>query len=322
MFRRVITLLTLCCFVTSCYYRVPNEIEPSVVAPPHPREVQREQRVWMNLPQDFSVSPFSPLTDEERSNDWGKEYIIALAFAEDFDLYRAITGFKRALCLLPYTSGERRFEIEYAIALSYYLGRKYKDVVYTVESTDLATVDSTFPAYNDLLLILYDSYDQEGKCSHAEHILQLIEQEDEGQARKLTLLSVIRRADFDELCEEYDYSTIVCGYHREAKSVRKAQMLNAMLPGAGYWYVGMRETAVTATLINALFIGAAVHFFNNGNTAAGIITLSFEGGWYFGGICGAGLAAKQYNEQLYCKYADKITSREEVFPLMMLKYTF
>jgi len=171
-------------------------------------------------------------------------------------------------------------------------------------------------------LILYDSYDHMEMCDHARHILSFIEKENPEQAKQLTLLGVIKHADFDTLCANYEYSQIITGYYKEAKSIRKAQMLNALLPGAGYWYVGMKQTAVTALLINTLFIAAATHFISNGNTAAGIITLSLEGGWYFGGISGAGLGAKEYNEQLYCSYADKITQREELFPLMMLKYSF
>ncbi|MCH9626797.1 MAG: hypothetical protein S4CHLAM2_04280 [Chlamydiales bacterium] len=322
MFKRLILLITLVSFVSGCYHRVPNTIEPVISEPPHPKEVQREKRIALYLPQDFSVSPFSPLSAKEYQSDWGKEYAIALTFAQDFDLYRAITGFKRALCLIPLEAKARRQEIEYATALAYYLGKKYGEVVYLVESTDLACADQTFPAFSDLLLILYDSYQQVGKCDHAHQILNLIESDSPDHAKRLTLLSVIKQADFDELCQNYDYENIVCGYRKEAKSIRKAQMLNAVLPGAGYWYVGMKQTAVTALLINALFIGAAAHFISNGNTAAGIITLSLEGGWYFGGISGAGLAAKQYNEQLYCMYADKITQREELFPCLMLKYSF
>ncbi len=321
MFKRIIALITLLSFMTGCYYRVPTEIQPAIAAPPHPKEIQREKRSMLCLPQDFSISPFPPLTPTESRTDWGKEYHIALTFAEDFDLYRAITGFRRALFFLPPEDTARRQEIEYATALAYYLGGKYVEVVYIVESTNLGHVDSTFPAYDDLLLILYDSYEQLGKCEHAAHILRLIETESPDQARRLTLLSVIKQADLDALCA-YNYERLVNGYRGEAKSVRKAQTLNAILPGAGYWYVGLRQTAATAFVINSLFIGAAAGFFANGHYAAGAITLSLEGGWYFGGICGAGLAAKEYNERLYCSYAQKITQREELFPVMMLKYSF
>ena len=328
MRNRLLLLLVLLAFSSACS-RVPHYIEPVIVAPLHPKEIQRETRGYLCLPTDFSVSPFAPLTCEEYSTEWGKELRIALCFAQDFDLFRAITGFKRALCLIPCEETCRRLELEYMVTLSYFLGKKYLEAAYSVESTGLVCVDHTFPAFNDLLLILYESYVQLGKCEHANHILNLIEQQDPCIASKLTLLSAIQRADFEALsCVAQNNSNlayienILRGYNKEAKSVRKAQMLNAALPGAGYWYVGLRETAVTAFLINALFIAAATQFITHGNAAAGIITLSLEGGWYFGGISGAGYAAKYYNEQIYSTFANRITQREGCFPLVMLKYTF
>lgn len=322
MFKRLCLFLMLLSFASGCVYRVPNCIEPVLVEPPHPKEIQRERRVLLCLPQEFSVSPFYPLSEREECSDWGKEYLIARAFAEDFDLYRAITGFKRALYLLPLQEEERRLEMEYSIALAYYLGRKYLEVTYLVETTDLGQVSSAFPAYSDLLLILYDSYQHLGKCDHARCILSLIEQEDPEEGRQLMLLEALKQANLPALSETYGYENLVDGYLSKAKSIRKAQFLNAVFPGAGYWYVGMKQTAVTAFLVNALFIGAAAHFISKGNGAAGIITLSLEGGWYFGGISGAGLAAKIYDEQLYYSFADKIIQRESLFPMMRLNYSF
>ena len=328
MVSRILLLLILVTFVSACY-RAPRYIEPTVKQPPHAKEIHREKRTFLYLPEDFSLSPFPPLTAEEALEDWGKEYQIALAFSEDFDLYRAITGFKRSLYFLPKEKEDRYLEIEYAITLAYFLGKKYIEAIYTVESSKLASVDDAFPAFSDLLLILYDSYEQVGKKVHAQHILKLIDQQDTNQARRLMLLAAVKEVDFEALQEEGRNSTqhayleqIVCNYQKDAKSVRKAEFLNAVLPGAGYWYVGLRGTAVSAFIVNSLFVAAATHFFLNGNTAAGAIILSLEGGWYFGGIYGAGLAAKYYNERLYCSYAEKITQREQLFPLMMLKYTF
>jgi hypothetical protein len=328
MWQRGILLLILISFCAACA-RVPKHIEPVIHTPPHPKEIQRERRNFLSLPSDFSVSPFSPLLPEECAADWGKEYKIALCFAQDFDLYRAITGFKRALCLIPPEVMERKLELEYMVALAYFLGQKYVEAVYQIESTGLVRSDPSFAAFQDLLLILYESYGQLGKCEHAAHILKLIEENAPCQAEKLALLSAVKQADFDLLCRQAEDNSkrtylnkIVSGYNKEAKSVRKAQILNAVFPGWGYWYVGLRQTAITAFVINSLFIGAAACFFVNDNTPAALITLSLEGGWYLGGISGAGFAAKQYNEHLYCSFADKIAQRERYFPLMMLRYTF
>ena len=46
-------------------------------------------------------SPFEPLSEEEKAQDWGKEIQIGFSFAHELDLYQAITAFKRAEFLLP-----------------------------------------------------------------------------------------------------------------------------------------------------------------------------------------------------------------------------
>lgn len=271
------------------------------------------------LPQDFSVFPFEPLTAEEKMTDWGKEYQIALMFAEDFDLYRAITNFKRAVCLAPVDEMKRRLELHYLTALSYFLGKKYVEVIYTLESTPLAQVNKDFPAYNDLLLILYESHTQLGREEHAEHILKLM---DGDSSEKVALYRDLRQADLQKLSKKPETETLLAGYYKQAKSVKCAQRLNMALPGAGYWYLGQKQTAFTAFGINALFAGAATAFFLHDNIWAGILTLSLEGGWYFGGIYGAGLSAKEYNERLYSTFAERTGNREKSFPTMRLKYSF
>ncbi len=319
-FLSCLAILTLI-FLTGCVMCAPTTLEPVVEAPLHLKQIARERRCAVIIPKDFSTQPFEQLSDEEKSTDWGKEYFIGLKFAEDFDLYRAITGFKRALFFDP--PDQRRLEINYSTILAYFLGKKYQEVTYITENTPLCKVDHTFPAFDDLLLILYESYSKLGHDKHAAYLLTLIE---EDSAKKLTFLSAVQDGNLKNLLaysEDRPYlSHMMVGYEKEKKSVRKAELLNAALPGAGYWYVGQKQTAITAFLINSLFIGAAAHFIHTGNIPAATITLSLEGGWYFGGIYGAGLAGKAYNERIYNNYASKITQKEEYFPMMMLKYKF
>lgn len=324
--KKSIIYLLLACLLTGCY-RASTQLEPHLALPTHPKEIQREKKLPHNLPANFSRSPFPVLSAEESQEDWGKEYRMALAFAEEFDLYRAITGFKRALFLLPSERTGRQLEIEYSIALAYYLGKKYVDAAFTIENGGLLCMDaSTFPAYQDLLLVLYDCYKQLGRMELAEKVLARIEQRSSTTAAKLSLLSAIESGQVLTLAEEGicppACESIYTNYLKEAKSVRKAELLNAIFPGSGYWYVGQKETAVTAFVVNTLFLAAAGYFFDQGNIAAGVITLSLESGWYFGGIYGAGLATKAYNEQLYEVYAGRYTQREQLYPLMMLKFTF
>ncbi|MCB1180436.1 MAG: tetratricopeptide repeat protein [Chlamydiia bacterium] len=302
-------------------------LQPKIKEPPHPKETFRETRRGPCVPRN-DFSPFPPLTEEEVAQTWAKEYTIAVSFAEDFDLYRAITGFKRALAFLPADSA-RRLQIQYCIALAYFLGHKYQEAIYQVESGGLICVDTTFPAFDDLLLLLYDCYVHVGNTTQACHILSLIEQMDSQRGDKLKLLSKVKNIELEELyaegkkkSERAYLQTIVCNYRNGALSIKKAEILNAVLPGAGYFYVGQRETAMTAFLINSLFITGSVLFFKNGNPAAGAIMASLESGWYIGGIWGAGIAARTYNERLYEGYADRITAKEGYFPVMMLRYTF
>lgn len=282
-------------------------------------------------PQQLTFLPpaFKPLTQEESTQDWGKELTIARAFAQEQDFYRAITSYKRALILIPKEYPERHLEIEYGIILSYYSGKKFQDVIDTFESSSQKDIPATFPAFDDLLVILYHSYLQVGQPVKACQILSMIAMRHPSKAEHLQLSEAISHADFPEIQQQLaknphyeDISNFLDHYLRNAKSVRQAQTLNALLPGAGYYYVGQKKAATTSFLINALFIAAAYQFFHTGNVAAGIITTSLEMGWYFGGINGAGLAAKEYNERLYEATARDAMIRNSLFPVLMLEKTF
>lgn len=295
------------CQTNSC------QIEPQIVYAP-PRQFVE------SLP-----SAFPPLSVKEYRQDWGKELIIANAFARELDLYRAITSYKRALILLPGNLIERRQEIEYGIVLSYYLGQKYQDVVETFEHGVLCNATDTFPAYDDLLIILYDSYHQLGKEERASKFLNGLDHGDNDLVSRLQLSEAVQKADFCTLTSPPFAETadaFMMTYNSQAKSVSKAQTLNAVIPGAGYFYVGQKQTAFTSLMINALFIAAAYHFFEHGNIAGGIIVSSLEFGWYFGGINGAGLAAKEYNERLYDCTAKEFMLQRKLFPVLMLNYAF
>ncbi len=106
------------------------------------------------------------------------------------------------------------------------------------------------------------------------------------------------------------------------KSPLTAQALSAAIPGAGYLYVGQYQSAFTAFSINALFIGTAAYFFTQRNLPAAILTVSFETGWYFGSIYGAGEAAKTYNERLYEAHTSPFMEEKKLHPLLQIEYGF
>lgn len=307
--------LLLCLAAFGCQ---PNscEIEPSIYCTPPPYFIE-------SLP-----SAFPPLTLAERSQDWGRELFIGKGFAKEMDLYRAITCFKRALFLIP-KSHERRLEIEYDIFFAYYISDKYQEAIEAFESSRLIEAPEEFPVLRDLLIALYDSYIKVDQPERACRILALIEKMDEETANNLRIETAVGAVDFPGIvdaancsCSNEAITDFLTTYFTEAKSVSKAQTLNAILPGAGYYYVGQKKSAVTSFVINALFIAAAYQLFDRGYIPAAIIVTSLETGWYFGGINGAGIEAKQYNEILYGRVGRETLERERLFPILMIEKGF
>ncbi len=303
------------CFLSGCY-RVPDRIDPRV-------SYQLQDQHF-----DALSGAFPPLTKEERASDWGKEYIIARAFAEELDLYRSVSTFKRALILVE-DLPERKLEIQYDILLCYFLAKRSDEIIESFEKSDLAHVDQSFFAYHDLLLILYESYREMDDEEKQAKILELMEKSFPATHEELKVSRAIREGDLamiDSFAAGFQHPSyldnLVDCYCANKKSVATAQVLNAILPGAGYLYIGQRKSALTAFLLNGLFIAAATQFFLHKHFAAGIITTGFEAGWYFGGIYGAGEEAKYYNERLYERAASSVLNEHKLFPILMLNHAF
>lgn len=316
--KKLVFLILLCTMVCSSCTPVCTSFDPHITYNPHVCALK-------DLPEGFPE-----LTEKELFSTWGKELLIGQSFLKDNDLFRAITALKRAKYLVPNKAHERRLQIEYTILLAYYLGNKHKEVTEHFEDSALfyASPDE-FPLYDDLLVMLYDSYMQTGKCEKGEMVLEMIRERTPETATSLELYQTLSRG---EICASYllveqlpngeAVSDYLDCYRYFEKSPKTARQLNALLPGAGYYYVGQKKTALTSFVINALFIGAAWAFFENKNIPAGLITLSFEAGWYFGGINGAGLAAKEYNERLYTENTKEMMFQQHLFPIFYFQKSF
>lgn len=269
--------------------------------------------------------PFKALTTEELKEEWGKELKIGYAFAKEHDFYRAITAFKRGLILCP--CKERSLEMEYGILLSYYLAEKYEDVICAFKESHLKNcLSPTFPALHDLLVILYDTYSHVDDKKCAEALLPYLHQICPKTEKELVVSAAIREGQMDKAIQMEGSPPYLCplynSYTASLKSVKTASALNAMLPGAGYWYVGQKNTAITALIINSLFVAAAYQFFHKGYIAAGLFTTSLEAGWYLGGIYGAARAANEFNEHQYDTWGRKALDQAALYPTLMLNFTF
>ncbi|MBF8263120.1 MAG: hypothetical protein HW387_785 [Parachlamydiales bacterium] len=310
------SFLIACLFLASCY-RVSDKIEPRINDPIQELHFSRLH------------SPFAPLSEDEEMADWGREMRIALFFAKDLDLYRAVSTYKRAEILIGNKDPGRKTEIQYDILLCYYLGQHYDDAVDMVNKSALAHVDKTFPAYHDLLLILYECYHKMNCTEKEDCVFEMIQKDFPETAEKMNVSRALTSGNLDQIQQINQdlphpsyLDPMLQSYEAEKKSVRTAQTLNALMPGAGYLYLGQKKSALTAFLLNGLFIAAAYEFFHHNYLAAGIITTSFEAGWYFGGIYGAGEEAKYYNERAYEKNAARTLNEHNLFPVLMMRYAF
>lgn len=79
------------------------------------------------------------------------------------------------------------------------------------------------------------------------------------------------------------------------KSPRLAGILAGIVPGAGHLYLGQPRHAITAFLLNGLFITGAVYAILEGLEATAAILLFFETGWYLGNINSAVEGAREIN---------------------------
>ena len=196
MNKLLIVILTCSILLSGCF-KVPNRIDPKINTPVSESFIQSIK------------SPFPPLSDDERKEDWGKEYTIALAFAKKTDLYQAITNFKRADILIPQDEDERKQEIQYFMILSYYLGQKYHNVIKLFEESSLPSVDKSFTAFHDLLIILYQSYMEIGKDEKANKIKNVIDKSFSESNEQLQLSNALLKITFSAASEVSASSAII-----------------------------------------------------------------------------------------------------------------
>ena len=272
--------------------------------------------------------PFPPLTRGESFEEWGREYTIGLSLAKELDLYRSITALKRALILVPQDYIARRAELHYFIALSYYLGGRYDEVIDTFENSELAHVDEQFPAYRDLLVLLYESFTKTSNPEKTEFVLDLLATTDPKLSERLRLSKLVASANLDHLrvappstSATRNVKEFAEEYEAQKKSPALAGFLNA-LPGAGYLYVGQKQSAFTALMINALTTAGAVISYQSGNYPLAALLTSVEAGWYFGCIYGASQAAVSHNERIYEREAHVVMKQNRLYPVLMLNHAF
>jgi hypothetical protein len=280
-----------------------------------------------SLQEHEASFPFESLSSQEKQSPWGVEYYLGDQLAREHDWYRAITALKRADLLCPVDSS-RKSQIEYLMILCYYQAKKYLEVVHHFEKSSLSSIKAhSFPAFEDMIMILSDSYHQIGQEEKEGKLKEFLHANAPVKGRRLETYHrltgrVPSGKDLIGKPEDALLHESTQEYLRKRKDPKRARFLNAILPGAGYWYIGQKETAVTAFLVNALFIATSYHFLHHGYTAAGILAGGLELGWYVGGINGVGIAAQEQNRRTYEKIAKRKLTDEKIFPIFSLSFSY
>ena len=103
--------------------------------------------------------------------------------------------------------------------------------------------------------------------------------------------------------------------HPAHKSPAVAGVLSGVLPGAGHLYIGRPLQALTAFLLNGLFLAGAVYAVHEGLEGTAAILLFFETGWYLGTISSAAAGARKFNRLQQQAATDRLLATYSLPPL-------
>jgi tetratricopeptide (TPR) repeat protein len=213
------------------------------------------------------------------------ELLIGLAWQEDQAYDEAFTHFQRwhladaptdASRVAAFKLGELRFQQgQYRQAVGH-----FQDFLETYPEGPLVT-------HSKYMLGL--SWALEGQVSQAQQVFATLPARDPLAQQALALQDELRLAPAPQ-----------------RKSPQVAGVLSGVLPGAGHLYAGKPLQALTAFVLNGVFLAGAAYAFHEKLEATGAILLFFETGWYLGGIYSAMDAARAANRQQQQAFTDHL----------------
>lgn len=267
---------------------------------------------WCFFSQSMAEEYFKPLEEKEFSAEWTKEYLVGKAFLKEQNYPFALYAFKKAEVLL--TNRSHLIEIQYYILLTHFRAHQYEQVLDLSRKVSIDREDLPKEAYENLLVMLHNAALKLEQPKDAHYWLTRLKESSQEKSRVLELKTALSNQSIDQLSyiahidSKYSFlGPLSKQLEQGLKSPRVAKWLSILLPGAGYYYVGQKKSAVTSFLFNGLLLAASWQFFAARMYALGILTLTFESGWYFGGILGSMKAATVYNQYQFDQLETKIS---------------
>lgn len=291
------------------------------MAPPHFRQAEFEKPSPLLF--EKGPDPFAALKAEESQGRWAQDFILAKKFQAISDSAESRHYFRSASLLAP-QDADWALCLDYQLLLLEMLASQHTAVIQLFErSKPLQQLYAAQGAvhrevYQDLLVILADSYLRVARTDRLEEVLSLMPQSGAATMRVYADLTNRKEpANAPEAVKE-----ALASYHAEKFNPGRAALLNAVLPGAGYYYIGQHSSALTSFILNAATTAAAVYFFERSNWGAGVLFATMECGWYFGGISGAYDEAYYFNNRLWEKKLSPVINEGKFAPALQLNFTF
>jgi outer membrane protein assembly factor BamD (BamD/ComL family) len=227
-------------------------------------------------------------------------YHVGLQLFEHGDYYRAITEFKRFSLLFPqhphYDEAQVLLglafqeEEDYATATAYFQRLRIDypstdiDRLSLFKLGEIHLVQHQYPMAAIHFQRFLQQFSEGPLVARTTYLLGLSLALDGNAAQAQRILQTVPRNSVWRDRADPLQQALKAAPPPVPKSPRLAGMLAGILPGAGHLYIGKPAQAVTAFLLNGLFITGAVYAFLEGLEATGAILLYFETGWYLGNI--------------------------------------
>jgi tetratricopeptide (TPR) repeat protein len=230
---------------------------------------------------------------------------------ENKDYYRAITEYKRFIFLFP--DNPLVLNVKYKIGLSYLKGDRLEDAKETFAG--LSILEEKNEITKKSLFRLAEVYFKDYRYqSSADTYLRFIDEYPDAvetdSARYKLGWSYLFGDEHDKAKKSFNDTPLESPFYAMSQNVSKGMdeladmprkspalsgTLSAILPGAGQVYCGRYQDAVTAFILNGLFIWGTVEMFEDDHYAAGGTLAFFSLMWYSGNIFGAVSSAHKFN---------------------------
>ncbi len=247
------------------------------------------------------------------------------AFLREKEYYRAITEYKKLLILFP--DSEKADCAVFRVGLAYYKGEEYESC-----ASSLSSFKARYPTSENVIeaqyveglclwkLKRYQSAMQTfdgiagtypdspyGPLSLAAASLVALDEEDIPASRARLERLTAGWPNTAEQNRAQEAAPLLNRYQRlPHKSKALAAVLSAVIPGTGYIYAGHYGDGITAFLINALWIAAAVTGIQAEYYAVSGVLAGVGLPFYFGNIYGSANAAKKWNLKVKRELRDQI----------------